>query len=369
MEYFDKYVSNSVAGSGNQKFFATEENCIRTSRVFYKIFCGGKYNYSLLFSNIIDSTFADGSECRRNVVCDSWEIVGAKLGKAGKYIFGNNFNGETDALAVNGADGFVNIKFGGKTSKFVMPGEFFCTDPIEMELEKGEYLCLQISYRGKSVPYHDETQLPVFTKTPNGWKYSKFTPVASMIGCDRKVKSKIGYIGDSITQGIGVAKNSYKHWNALLSDMLGEENAYWNLGLGYARADDMATQGAWAFKAIQNDTVFVCYGVNDLHRGFSTDEIKNNLTKIVDGLKALGKKVIIQTVPPFNYNEKLTIMWNDINSYILTELSKKADAVFDVVPILGKEDSPQNAKYGGHPDETGCDLWAKALYEKVREII
>ena len=54
MEYFKKFSSNTYAGSGNQLYFGTEENEIRTGRLFYKISFGGKYNYSVLFSNIID---------------------------------------------------------------------------------------------------------------------------------------------------------------------------------------------------------------------------------------------------------------------------------------------------------------------------
>ena len=61
MTYFDKYVSNTCAGSGNQMFFNMNEDEVRTGRMFYKIFAGGEYNYSILFSNIIDTTFSNGA--------------------------------------------------------------------------------------------------------------------------------------------------------------------------------------------------------------------------------------------------------------------------------------------------------------------
>ena len=35
--------------------------------------------------------------------------------------------------------------------------------------------------------------------------------------------SRVLLIGDSITQGIGTKLNSYLHWNAILSEKLGEE--------------------------------------------------------------------------------------------------------------------------------------------------
>ena len=38
MEYFEKFVSNTTAASGNQLIFTMEKGEIRTSRAFYKIF-------------------------------------------------------------------------------------------------------------------------------------------------------------------------------------------------------------------------------------------------------------------------------------------------------------------------------------------
>ncbi len=81
MDYFNRYVSNTCAGSANQLFFSTGEGEIRTGRVFYKITVGGEYAYSLLFSNIIDSTYGDGSRRHCNLICDSWQIHSARVGK------------------------------------------------------------------------------------------------------------------------------------------------------------------------------------------------------------------------------------------------------------------------------------------------
>ena len=43
MKYFDQFNSNTYAGSGNQLYFAMNENEMRTGRVFYKISAGGEY--------------------------------------------------------------------------------------------------------------------------------------------------------------------------------------------------------------------------------------------------------------------------------------------------------------------------------------
>ena len=224
-----------------------------------------------------------------------------------------------------------------------MPGEFFVSDPIECVYKKDEYLCLEITFSGEMIPYHEESLILAFVKDNGEWKHSKFMPFAGMIGCDRKVKGKIAYLGDSITQGIGTKPNSYLHWNAILSEKIGSDYSYWNLGIGYGRASDAASDGAWLYKAKQNDIVFVCYGVNDILQGQSEEEIKTDLTLIVDTLKKCGKKVILQTIPPFDYQGKDVEKWMRINSYILTELKTKVDFVFDnTVTLLFVIFQPKN---------------------------
>ncbi|MBR2181770.1 MAG: SGNH/GDSL hydrolase family protein [Oscillospiraceae bacterium] len=370
MKYFDQFNSNTYAGSGNQLYFAMNENEMRTGRVFYKISAGGEYNYSVLFSNIIDSTYDDGSISHKNLICENWTIHSARIGRCVSINLPENISeavmDDEDEQADIKVFDFKPICFNGQKTKEVMPGEFFASDPVKCMFEKDEYLCLEMTFSGKMIPYHEETLLPVFVKENEKWKYSKFMPFAGMIGCDREVKGRIAYFGDSITQGIGTKTNSYLHWNALLSEKMGSDYSYWNLGIGYGRANDAASDGAWMYKAKQNDIVFVCYGVNDIRQGQAEEQIKSDLTSIIDTLKKSGKKVILQTIPPFNYQGKDIEKWKRLNSYILTELAQKVDFVFDNTGILGKEGNPEEALYGGHPNEEGYEIWANALFEKLR---
>jgi len=366
MQYFEKYTSNTVAGSSNQRHFSTEGKTL-TSRVFYKIAAGGRYGYSILFSNTIDSTFSDGSLCHKNYVCDEWTICSARIGKCefipdrplGELVMDEDIK-ITDTVA---------LTFDGSASKTVAPGGFFACDEVELSFEEGQYLCLELTYSGNEVPYHHETILPVYTNDGEGWKYTNLAPLASMVGCTRKVKRRIGFMGDSITQGCGTTPNGYRHWNAILSERLGTHNAYWNLGIGFGRADDAASDGAWLYRAKQNDAVFVCYGVNDILQGFSEEVIKKNFTVIVDTLKKRGITVVLQTVPPFDYRGDNIGKWERINDYIKTELVHHADYIFDSSAVLSKSaDEPHNSKYGGHPSDEGCAVWAEALYNEYKDI-
>ncbi len=379
MQYFKNYVSNTYAGSGNHAFFNLPEGEICTGRIFYKISVGGEYNYSLLFSNIMDGTLADGKESYKNLICSPWNIHSAKIGKC-HYIPDTRpvtemtvGDGENSSADIKVCD-FVEITFDGNKQKKVSAGEFFASDPVKLSYEKDEYLCLELTFSGEMIPYHHDSTLPIFTMQNGEWSYSKLMPVVGMVGCDRSVEKRIAYVGDSITQGVGMEVNSYLHWNALLSERLGEQNAYWNLGIGFGRANDLASNGAWFYKAIQNDIIFVCFGVNDVEWIGCEEQLKLDLTKIVCDLKALGKTVILQSVPPFNQTGEKIGIWQNVNKFIRTELKDKADLFFDCVPcICESEEKPYNIKEEMHPEGDlhpgikGCAAWADAIYETVKD--
>ena len=375
MRYFKQYVSNTCAGSANQFFFSSDGECATSARAFYKINVGGEFDYSFLFSNIIDSTYSNGAQSHANLVCDEWQIISARVGKGKFSLLHTNIAAMTLSDENEGVDTDITVyemsplSFGGNASRTVAPGEFFSTDPIRLKFDKGDYLCIEITFSGDMIPYHEESLLPIYVKDNDGWHYSRRMPLPSMIGCTRPVKARIAYLGDSITQGIGAPHNSYLHWSARLSDMLGDEYSYWNLGIGYGRASDAASDGAWLYKAKQCDIIFVCYGTNDILQGHSEEKIKQDISTITDKLKALGKTVILQTLPPFNYTGDNKEKWLRINEFIKSSLSERADLVFDTVPFLSDKSDEAIAIFGDHPNAEGSAAWAEGLFSAASDII
>lgn len=365
-EFFKIFSSNTEAASANQFFFFTSEKEVSVGRVFYKIAVPGEYRYSLLFSDTIDSTYADGSISCRNMTCGGWRIHGARVWRLPADSMPQDFTNPAQVQGLHAAvTAPVTLHFEGETSKNVERGALFACDPFVYTFEKGDYLCLEISFSGVCIPYHEESLLPCYVRSGEEWVPSKRLPFPSMIGCDRQVTTRIAYLGDSITQGIGATPNSYRHWTALLSERLGYAGrAFWNLGIGYARANDAATDGAWLYKVKQNDIVFVCLGVNDMRR-FSEQQIKSALCTVVDTLRAAHKRIILQTIPPFDYDTETVVKWKAVNTYIRDTLSQKADMLFDNVPYLGVSSAAHMAKYGGHPNDEGSAIWAEALYRAV----
>ena len=352
MDFFSKYSSNSLTPSSNQSWFLGD-GATKKGRSFYKITAGGKYNYSFLFMNRIDSTYADGKHSFAGMECDIWEIKSACI-----YITKEVKNDLDEADK-------IELTFDGKTSKNVISEEMFYSDEVTLSPCENDYICLEIEFSGNGkIPYLEEAITPIFVLEDGKWIANRKAPLCAMVGCDRKVKKKIGFFGDSITEGIGAPHNSYLWWSAQIAQQSSKENSYWNIGIGFGRADDAALDKSWLYKAKQLDTVTVCFGVNDMGRGFTEEQIKNNLAKIVKILKENGTEVILFTIPPFDYDENRSQIWRSINDYIKNQLLKEV-SVFDVVPILGdKAPNEQKAIYGGHPNVEGSTLLAKDFVSK-----
>ena len=362
--YFKKFTSNTAAGCANQHYFLSDGKPTR-SRAYFKITAGGEYNYSLLFSGILDSSYRRISF--HDEACAGWTIHSARVGKLSSFP-STPLPNELTSDAQPTPEWLAELTFEGAHSRTVAP-ELFASDPVFLSFDADEYLCLELEYSGEKIPCHPESAIPIYTKTENGWEYTVNMPLPCMIGCDRPVKERISYLGDSITQGADMPVNCYGHWMAKLAKKLPSNRSHWNLGIGLGKCSDVVDRGIWYQNGASGDTVFVCYGVNDINADKSADVICSELFKIVSSLKSLGKRVIVQAVPPFDYPPERKLVWEKVNAYILGELSAVADATFNPNTILSKsEDEPHLARFGGHPSEEGCTLWADSLYHAVKHL-
>ena len=368
MEYFKKYYSNTLAGSGN-RWPSLPRNVKRTVRAFYRITEGGEREYSLLFTNINDSTYDAGAEGYKNRVYGEWVMHSLKVAVCPSNIFPEGLTLE-DPLDTSKIGSFVTLTFGGSETKHVAPGEFFCTDPVILAPEKGDELCVEMVFEGDEIPSYDEFISPIYELKDGTWKSATRTPVPSMIGAVLDKKPRVAFIGDSITCGCATPPDSYTHWCALVAEKLGDRYAYYNLGLGYGRAEDFATGGAWFYKSRESDAAVVCFGVNDLVQGRTEAELKADIETVVDRLHAEGIKVLLQTVPPCNLEGEAAIAWENVNRFIMTDLAEKADAVFDNVPILRESpEKPCATRYDVHPTPEGCVAWAEAISPVIEKFL
>ncbi len=354
-DYFYNFASLSSAASGNQTFFTGAEGHME-SVVFYRFSTEVNCPVSLLFSDNIDSTFEDGSHSRAGDTLGGWKLLFAAISVTEK------------------PDPHVTVKerplsFEGKGWKAVQKGEWFASDPLEVQGKKGDYLRLHLIFEGGKIPCLKETLLDSYRMVDGKWVFSADTPLASMIGGARKVKAKIAFLGDSITEGIGTQPGSYEGFVPQIASMLGEEYAVWNLGIGYARAADAARNGSFLLKATSCDGVVLCLGTNDLLQTGDPKQLIENLRSVVSLLDSAGKRLLVQALPPFDYEGEAIEKWKSVNRFIREELGRKFP-VFDPVPFLSPDkEHPYIAVYGGHPNAEGCRKWADRLYEKMRHWI
>ena len=356
-DFFSRYSSDCSAGSANQLLARFPAAVTQEGRVSYRLSHGGE-NFALLFSNRVDSTFADGEISRAGDPGGEFEILSLRVGLAKK--------------AGEEPDAWRDVTFGGVRTRTVKAGEgLFCTDPIPLGAAAGDHLRYDIVVRGECFPYHEEITLKVVSREVGGsFAPDKRIPVPLMIGSDRPVSLRIGFLGDSITQGCGTDEDSYDHWAAKIEEGLPDNISVWDLGIGYARAYDAASDGLWLERAKTCDAVSVCFGVNDLFHDRTVEEIEGDLRCIMAALSSAGCRVILFTVPPFDFEGILLERWRQVNAAIRGSLGREADAVFDFAAVLGHSEPEQHlAVYGGHPNAEGCAVLAKEFLGQLPKLL
>ena len=98
--------------------------------------------------------------------------------------------------------------------------------------------------------------------------------------------------------------------------------------------------------------------------------MKRDFTTLVDQLHAAGVKVFLQTLPPFDWKDEQLERWLAINAFLRDELAGKTEGFFDVAPLLTDETQyVGKSKYGKHPDEAGCRIWAEGLVPRLKEFL
>ncbi len=338
------FVSDTAAGCANQTVFESDDEW-HSARVYVPVTVGGDC-YSFLFTDTTDSTFADGSRSVRNTLCGGWSLSQMRVGVCAT----SSMEKMTEPFS------WISVTFDGETMVTVDANAWVQTDPVVVTAAAGETLCVEYQFCGKRLLCHDELWIASFVDG----EPSVLCPVPSRVAV-RRDAVRVAFLGDSITQGIGSTKNSGRHWAALTAKALGERYAFWNLGIGFARTEDAASDGAWLRKVKENDIVILCLGVNDLLYGFTAEDVCENLRRTVKILRSRGMRVFMQTLPPF---EGLGDERVRVNEYIQNALD--CDGVFDTSIMAAADGTPL---YGGHPDDDGCALWAEKLTAWLKEML
>lgn len=348
-DFYKTFSSDCTAGSANQIIRWDTAPVTKTGRCYYKLSHGGT-KYSLLFSNTADSTYGDGSLCTANKIGGTWEIKQLRVGIC--------------SASLEEPKEWHECTFDGLPEKIVSGDTVFYCDPIDLNAKAKDVLCYEITLSGACFPYHEEINIPVVSLQNGAWVQDKQVPVPVMIGSNRSIQKRIAFIGDSITQGCGTVMDSYTHWVAVIAEHLPESYSVWDLGIGYARAYDAATDKGWLARAKTCDIVNVCLGANDLLRGRTADEVIADLQTIVSALSNAGCRVVLFTVPPFDMTGQAMENWYAVNAAIRAGRITGTDQLFDFARTLGQKAPMEHCSvYGGHPNAAGCSVAANAYLD------
>ncbi|MBQ8509218.1 MAG: SGNH/GDSL hydrolase family protein [Clostridia bacterium] len=361
---FKKYVSNTAAGTGTNFILLYDKPTRLRARIYFRPEVFGDFNWRFYYVNSVNSTFGDGDVAQRNRSGGSWRILSAAIADGGVIDGPEVVPGELELLPVT---------YDGSTSRNVQPDEAFWSDPVKLNIPDGHYIAFEWELEGDAIPCTPDSRTAAFIDMGGGWTTGDHfdCPMPALIGCDRPYKKRVAFVGDSITQGCGTRKNYYENWVHRIAAMLQPDYAVWNLGLGFARCDDAATDGCWLNKVKQSDVVVVTCGTNDLLRGplglgrpSTAGELCANLQKIVKALKEAGAEVILSIIPPFSYSEKSVLEWRAFNLAIPSIAAQYGCRVFDLDgAIEGDSNLDCRYPYGAHPDGEGGRVIAEKFYE------
>ncbi len=354
---FTTYVSNTVVSTGNNFYIEKAENI--TYRAYLPVEEYGELEYKFFFTNMVDSTYAKGKD--------------AFVGKdGGAYTVSNAVIADGGTSTEDKITNRTPVTFGGKETKEVAADESYWSDPVTMNIPEGHYMVWEWTVSGEGIPCNKMSSLTSTASSADGetFEFCDEIPLPQIIGAKRDVKHTVAAIGDSITQGCQTEQMKYEFWASKISTQLGSDVAFFNCGLGWARASDAASNDNWLSRVSQYDTVIVAFGTNDIVSGkyggkkSSAEEIDEYLDAIVSYLTEKGCDVILFNAPPQNFKKTNEGIRTALNEKIPAIAEKYGAKFFDFSALLSTEDEPGKAVYGGHPNGEGGTVVADAFVKQ-----
>ncbi|MBE6541256.1 MAG: hypothetical protein E7672_02285 [Ruminococcaceae bacterium] len=364
---FKKYLSNIPLSTSNNHYLHWDSPRHLIVRGYFRCISYKPDKWRFWYSNACDSTFgAPDYAAVRDQLGGKWKILSARIGDGGEY---TPENIQTPPEVT----GWTKVTFDGNDGRDVNPAEEFWTDEIQISIPENHYIAWEWEIEGNNIPCPYFCMGATFSKQDGkDFTYDGTCPLPNLFGAEREVKEYVAFLGDSITQGYETPINMYEMWSARVALALGENYAFWNIGLGSAHASDAVDGEFWRYKVSQADTVCIILGVNDIltgrynnGRGDHADEIITSIEKLVRGLKKLGKRVILFTVPPYAYNTEQYMVWKTLR-YAYPALAKELDIeLFDFSSTLDAEPPYGNRIiYGAHPNGEGGRVSAEAFLKE-----
>ena len=181
-------------------------------------------------------------------------------------------------------------------------------------------------------------------------------------------ENKLVVLGDSLTEGYGVSKDSA--FPALLEKKIKASGKNWtvvNAGISGSTTASGPSRIKWMLKSNSEKPklILVILGANDGLRGLKPEESEKNLSQIIEMIQKEKINVILGGLymPP-NYGKDYTEKFKKIYSNISTKYKIKL-IPFILEGVGGEAD--KNLADGIHPNEKGHEIVANNIYKVIKD--
>lgn len=194
----------------------------------------------------------------------------------------------------------------------------------------------------------------------------KATSPSSQLEEQNNVK-KLVLLGDSITEGIGVSKETT--YGALIQEKLKKNKKNWiviNSGISGSTSASIPSRMKWVLKG-KPDLIVLAIGANDALRGLKLEVTKKNILESVELAQKANVKVIIAgMLTPPNYGKK----YSQDFAQLYQDVAKQTQA--KLIPFLLEGvagHSEFNIADGIHPNEKGHQKISEIVYKAIEEYL
>lgn len=178
---------------------------------------------------------------------------------------------------------------------------------------------------------------------------------------------KLVLLGDSITEGLGVAKEST--YGALLQEKIVKAQKNWvvvNSGVSGSTSASAPSRMKWILKS-KPDLIILALGANDALRGLKLEATKKNLLEALQLAQKAGVKVILAgMLTPPNYGKKYSQDFAQLYKDVAQQ-SKVKLIPFLLEGVAGHTDL--NIADGIHPNEKGHQVISEIVYKAIEDYL
>lgn len=178
---------------------------------------------------------------------------------------------------------------------------------------------------------------------------------------------KMVVLGDSLTEGYGVARESA--FPALLEKKIQADKKAWsvvNAGVSGSTTASAMGRMKWILRS-KPDMILLCLGANDGLRGLKVEQSRKNLADAISFARANKIPIVLGGLymPP-NYGEKYTADFRKMYEGLASEL--KVPFISFLLDGVGGQ-AKYNLADGIHPNEKGHAIIADNVYKAIKDLL